>query len=52
MGLAGFCPEPALLGFPLAGLEGMKQPQGLDGLWRRVGLGALVGAASFLSCGS
>lgn len=32
MGLAGFCPEPALLGFVLAGVEGMKQLQGLDGL--------------------
>lgn len=32
MGLAGLCPEPALLGCALAGLEGMKQPQGLDGL--------------------
>lgn len=32
MALAGLCPEPALLGFALPGLEGMKQPQGLGGL--------------------
>lgn len=49
MALAGLCPEPALLGFALPGLEGMKQPQGLDGL---CGEGAawehwLVGAALF-----
>lgn len=49
MALAGLCSEPALLGFALPGLEGMKQPQGLDGL---CGEGAawehwLVGAALF-----
>lgn len=32
MQLAGLGPDPTLLGFVLAGLEGMKQPQDLERL--------------------